>query len=386
LIRSRARWFLFFLVAAGLAPAPVLPLTAALQGQQDGSSTPRTPATLYQAACASCHGADGRGAARGQVGFEDPLPDFTDCSFATREPNADWLAVTHSGGPARGFGEMMPAFGDALSLEDLERTVDYLRSFCVNDAWPRGELNLPRPFVTEKAYPEDEAVLSTATALEGEGSSLYELVYEQRFGARNQLELVVPFGFLERPASEDGTAGEWTGGHLGDVAVAAKRALFHDIEKGTILSAAGELKLPTGDEDVGLGKGTAAFEPFVSFGQILPGEAFIHLQGGVEVPFDRDVAEAEAFWRFAPGISFVQGDFGRTWSPMVELLGVRELESGAETEWDLVPQIQVTLSQRQHVMVNVGVRVPLNGEGSRHEELLIYLLWDFFDGGFFEGW
>jgi len=182
------------------------------------------------------------------------------------------------------------------------------------------------------------------------------------------------------------TAGEWTGGHLGDVAVAAKRTLFHDFEKGMILSAAGELKLPTGDEAEGLGTGTAAFEPFVSFGQILPGGGFIHLQGGVEVPFDRDVAEAEAFWRFAPGISFVQGRFGRTWSPMVELLGVRELESGVETEWDLVPQIQVTLSQRQHVMVNVGVRVPLNGGGSRHEELLIYLLWDFFDGGFFEGW
>jgi mono/diheme cytochrome c family protein len=366
-----------------LAPVPALALSPAQEERAE--SSPPTPEALYRAACVSCHGADGRGAPRGQVGFEDPLPDFTDCSFATREPNPDWLAIVHHGGPARGFGEMMPAFRDALSLEDLERTLEYLRTFCADDAWPRGELNLPRPFFTEKAYPEDEAVLSTETALEGEGSSVYELVYEKRFGAENQLEIVVPFGFLELPAS-DGDAGEWTGGHLGDVAVGAKRALFHDLEKGTILSAAGELKLPTGDEDVGLGKGTAAFEPFVSFGQILPGGAFLHLQGGVEVPFDRDVAEAEAFWRFAPGMSFVQGGFGRTWSPMVELLGVRELDSGAETEWDLVPQIQVTLSQRQHVMVNAGVRVPLNGEGSRHEELVIYLLWDFFDGGFFEGW
>jgi len=281
---------------------------------------------------------------------------------------------------------MMPAFGDALSIEEIEQTVDYLRTFCANDAWPRGELNLPRPFVTEKAYPEDEAVLSTATALEGMGSSIYELVYERRFGARNQLELVVPFGFVEQSISGGDATPEWTGGHLGDVAVAVKRALFHRFESGTIFSAAGELKLPTGDEDVGLGKGTAAFEPFVSFGQILPGDAFVHLQAGAEVPFDHDVAENEAFWRITPGMSFVQGRFGRTWSPMLELLGKRELESGAETEWDLVPQIQVTLNRRQHVMVNVGVRVPLNGEGSRHEELLIYLLWDFFDGGFFEGW
>ncbi|HEX9723696.1 MAG TPA: c-type cytochrome [Vicinamibacteria bacterium] len=386
MIPNRAFWLLFP-VGVVLAPAPASPLSTPAQGEREQSSgTAPTSEALYRAACASCHGVDGRGAPRGQVGFEDPLPDFTDCSFATREPNADWLAVTHSGGPARGFGEMMPAFGDALSLEDMERTVDYLRTFCTSDAWPRGELNLPRPFVTEKAYPEDEAVLSTATALDGTGSSIYELVYERRFGARNQLELVVPFGFQERAASDDGTAGEWTGGHLGDVAVAAKRAFYHNYENGTILSAAGELKLPTGDEDVGLGKGTAAFEPFVSFGQILPAGAFVHLQAGVELPFDGDAAEAEAFWRFAPGVSFVQGRFGRTWSPMVELLGARELESGAETEWDLVPQMQVTLNQRQHVMVNVGVRVPLNGGGSRHEELLIYLLWDFFDGGFFEGW
>ena len=51
----------------------------------------------------ACHGADGRGSPPERVGFDVPLPDFTDCSFATREPDGDWFAVAHQGGPVRGF-------------------------------------------------------------------------------------------------------------------------------------------------------------------------------------------------------------------------------------------------------------------------------------------
>ena len=69
---------------------------------------------IYHAACVTCHGPDGRGAAA-IVGFETPLPDFTDCAFATAEPDPDWLAVVHEGGPIRGLDRHMPAFGDALS-------------------------------------------------------------------------------------------------------------------------------------------------------------------------------------------------------------------------------------------------------------------------------
>ena len=45
----------------------------------------RTGAELYRAACSACHGATVRGAPSSLVGFEVPLPDFTDCSFASRE-------------------------------------------------------------------------------------------------------------------------------------------------------------------------------------------------------------------------------------------------------------------------------------------------------------
>jgi hypothetical protein len=71
---------------------------------------------------------------------------------------------------------------------------------------------------------------------------------------------------------------------------------------------------------------------------------------------------------------------------MVEILGARELEEGSATEWDLLPQLQVSLSNRQHVLLNVGVRTPLSQRLERRTSVLLYVLWDWFDGGFFSGW
>lgn len=334
---------------------------------------------LYMEACAACHGATGKGVAQSQLGFATPVPDFSDCDFANREPDADWIAVAHQGGPVRGFARDMPAFGKALTQQELQKVMNHIRTLCNDDNWPRGELNLPRPLVTEKAYPEDEAVVSTAIDMENEGNVMNELVYEQRFGARNQLEIVVPFGFRESPA------GNWNGGQLGDVALGVKRALYHNFDSGSIFSVTGEVIFPTGDRATGFGKGTTIFEPFVSFGQILPGNGFLQLQSGVELPLLRDKATEEAFWRAALGTSLTQGNWGRTWSPMVEILGSRELESGAVNHWDIAPQVQVTLNKRQHIMMNVGVRIPAD-DASRDTQFMVYILWDWFDGGFFEGW
>ncbi|HOI10084.1 MAG TPA: cytochrome c, partial [Myxococcota bacterium] len=123
-----------------------------------------TPAGVYARACASCHGTDGRGMPRAHVGFDVPLPDFTDCSFATREPDSDWFAVAHEGGPARAFDHRMPAFGEALGTGRLEMAVAHVRTFCPERGWPSGNLNLPRAMFTEKAFVEDEAVLTVGAA------------------------------------------------------------------------------------------------------------------------------------------------------------------------------------------------------------------------------
>jgi hypothetical protein len=338
---------------------------------------PETGQALYRAACASCHGSDGRGAPASLVGFDVPLPDFTDCSFASREPQADWVIVAAEGGPIRGFAELMPAFKGVLSNRQLALIVEYVAGFCTDDAWPRGELNLPKALVTEKAYPEDETLLIT-TIGEDADSITNKLIFEKRFGARNQIEIVVPFGWQK-------SAGDWSSG-IGDLAVGLKRALCHNAEHGSILSATAEVILPTGDEDNGFGKGVTIFEPFITYGQILPADFFFQSQVGVELPSDRDKADNEAFVRLNLGRSFAFREVGRTWSPMIGLLAARELVSGESISWDLVPQVQVTLNTRQHIRFNIGVRTPLNDSSNRDTKVMLYLLWDWFDGGLFEGW
>ncbi|HQX83581.1 MAG TPA: hypothetical protein PKW63_17570, partial [Vicinamibacterales bacterium] len=92
-------------------------------------------------------------------------------------------------------------------------------------------------------------------------------------------------------------------------------------------------------------------------------------------------------WRVTLGKTFTQnGPFGRAWSPMVEVLAARELESGATTDWDIVPQFQVTLNTRQHVRFNIGWRTPLTRRNQRSSSVVMYFLWDWFDGGLRDGW
>jgi mono/diheme cytochrome c family protein len=334
---------------------------------------------LYQTSCAACHGADGRGRRASQGGEDDmPLPDFTDCAFSTPEPEADWFAVVHRGGPVRAFDSRMPSFGEALTDLEIRQTLAYLRTLCRSTRWPRGELNLPRPLVTEKAFPENEAVFSVTVAGGDAGAVENEFLYERRIGARSQLEVAIPVAI-----QEDIDEGWRTG--IGDAVVAFKHVLFSSLDSGTIVSAAAELSFPTGDDDRGFGSGVGILEPFVAVGKMLPADAFVQFQGGVALPWDSDRADKEGFWRAAAGKSFVPDRFGRSWTPILEVLGAKPFGDGG-VQWHVVPQLQVTLSRRQHIMVNAGVRIPLTNRAEEHTQVQMYLLWDWFDGGFFDGW
>jgi len=350
--------------------------TQVTQGTVSTAGT--TGAELFAVACSACHGLDGKGKEAGALGFDVPTPDFTDCQFAPREANADWVTVAHEGGPARGFSSHMPAFGGAFAEADLYKVIEHIKTFCPAPEWPRGELNLPKALFTEKAYPEDEWVMTTVFGREPASVST-QFVYEKRFGPRNQIEIKVPFEAAR-------VGGNWVGG-AGDLALGFKRALAHDLDRGYIVSLSGEVILPTGDTADGLSKDTTVFESFMTFGKLLPSDAFFQFQGGVELPADTTKAGREAFWRVVVGKTFTQnGPFGRAWSPMVEVLAARELESGATIDWDIVPQFQVTLNTRQHVRFNIGWRTPLTGRGRRSSIVAMYVLWDWFDGGLRDGW
>jgi hypothetical protein len=269
----------------------------------------------------------------------------------------------------------MAPWSGAFSEAELALAVSHIRTFCTDRRWPRGELNLPRPLVTAKAFPEDEAVISTTTQ---SGNMVTKIHYERRFGPLNQIEVILPISSV---TTEPG--GRSTG--LGDIALEYKRTLAHSLARGNIVSVTGEFVLPTGSSSRGLGKGYPVLEPFATFGQAVPGNSFLQAQAGFAIPLEAG-HDDELFWRAAVGTSFETTRFGRVLSPMLEVLAVKALGAGAQIAWDVVPQTQVTLNARQHVRLAAGVRLPVTDADTRKTSVIVYLLWDWYEGGFFQGW
>ena len=362
--------------ARSLAIVALWCLPTAIAGAMQQPSTARGE-NLYRAACLACHGADGKGAPASLVGSAMRLPDFTDCRFATSEPDVDWLATIHRGGSARGLDRAMPAFDAALPDEDIQALVRYLRRFCTNPKWPHGDLNLPRALVTEKAFPENEILVTTAAPTQYVDRVETRVVYEQRIGSRSQYEVVAPYIAVQ---ALDG----WNRG-LGDVSVAFKQVVFANARTGSIVSANAEATFPTGRTTELLGGRIAVFEPFASFSQTLPAGAFVHAQVGVEHPWNIPAAADDVYWRVAAGGTFASGRWGRAWSPIVEMLAHHELAFGEPVFWDVLPELHVTLSRRQHVMANGGVRMPINLR-PRTATAMVSLQWEWNQDGLFSGW
>ncbi len=374
-------------------PKPLWPITVSLitgvllaagilGAQQTSTLKLDTGKEIFHAACVSCHGPDGAGQADTTVGFEKPktFPDFTDCRGSTPEMNSQWYSVIQEGGAARGFSRIMPAFGDALTHDQINKVIGYLRSFCDDKKWPQGDLNLPRPLFTQKAFPENEIVSTTSINTTGTSAVTNTLTIEKRLGALTNLEVMIPNTY------QKANSGTWFGG-IGDISVELKQTLFASMRTGSIFALAGEVKAPTGNAAHELGNGRTFVEAFGAYNQILPKNMFALVDTGIESPVHRGPLPAEMFLRTALGKSlYQQHGTGRMWTPMLEFVGVRELRPGARQEWDVVPEMQVTLSRRQHIRANVGVDIPFANTAGRSTALVFYLLWDWFDGSWREGW
>ena len=336
---------------------------------------------IYMAGCVSCHGPDGKGQPQILAGFQQPstFPDFTDCPGATPEPDIQWRAVITDGGPGRGFSQIMPSFKDMLTQDQISKVIEYLRSLCPVKAWPRGNLNLPRPMITEKAYPENEVVIAGSYNAHGAPAGSTSVIYERRFGTSSMIGAVVPYSYKQ----------DSTGNHaaFGDIALEYKRKVFDSLKKGSIFSMGGDISVPTGNRTIGTGGESTLFEIFAAYGQILPKDSFLQLQTGFELPVHPDKVPRAYFMRTAIGKTFsTENGLGRRWSPMMEIIADRDLVAGAKTNLDLAPEIQIPLSRRMHILGSIGYRIPVNNTGNRPRQLMFYLLWDFPDGGLTQGW
>src|SRR5258707_12581899 len=286
------------------------------------------------------HGGEGKGAPDASTVSvrPDSFPDFTDCAGTAPEPDGNWKAAIVHGGPSRGLSQIMPAFGDLLTDDQINDVMAYMRSFCKNvHHFPLGELNLPRALVTEKAFPENEIVIYTAASASGAPAWTTDVIDERTIlEAPTQLETDVPVNYADE-------AHNWTAG-LGDITLALKRELFSSLRTGSILSLQGGILLPTGDSKRGFGAGTTQFETFAAFDQLFEENTFLQTQLGADLPVDTSIAPRSMFWRGAIGQGMAQDHMlGRLFSPLGEFLAVRDLTRGASTNLEGLPEIQVTV-------------------------------------------
>lgn len=305
--------------------------------------------SLYMSWCSRCHGVDARGTPAASTRLAVPPADLASCAVSSAEPEDLWVDIVSRGGAAYGLSLDMPSYGDAGTAEQIRMVVRYLRSLCRERGWPPGELNFPRPFLVEKAFPENEVVLAAHGLRQ-------RLVYERRVGRRFQLEgeLATVIDSLNRPF--DGAA------------VSVKYNLWHSLERLALLSLGLEASLP-------VGRRTAwELEPYAAAGVERAG--FV-IQGQIVGIWEEGEGFAGASYRLGAG-----REVGR-FVPMVELGW--DVPKGGEDVLTLYPQVWIRLSKLGHVAASVGAAAPATGT-DRRAELIAFLLWDFGDGPLTRGW
>ncbi len=305
-----------------MAQAPADPSTALSKLKLD------TGKQIYDAGCVACHGPDGKGQSENLAGFERPstFPDFSDCPTSTPEADVQWRAIITNGGPARAFSQIMPSFKDLLTADQIGKVVDHLRSLCTEEAWPRGNLNLPRAMITEKAFPENETVIAgsiNARGTPGVGTTVF---YEQRIGASGD-------GGSRHSVRIHARSRRLGRGVRRSRARLQTERCFIVSRRGSIFSVGGEISAPTGNTRLGTGGESTVFEGFAAFGQLLPSTSFLQLQTGIELPAHPDDVPRAYYLRTAIGKTFSdQGGLGRQWSPMMEIIADRDLVERRDDE------------------------------------------------------
>jgi len=327
-------------------------------------------AEIYADACASCHGTDGRGSPQGSA-LTTPLPDFTNCVTSTGETTANWEGLIRSGGPFLGMSDQMPAFGDVLSDEEIRTVIGYVRGFCTDPRYPVGDLNFPRPLFVEKAFPEDEGVLSFdyQSAADARTAS-WEAALEKRVAARGQLEVSVPASYVV-PKDGSSTAG------LGDIGLSYKHVLLAAPDWGSIVSARLQVTLPTGKTSHDIGSGTAVFAPQLLAGQGL-GPLVIQTEVAAEVPVDAALADRQMLYALA--LQYRLGPYKKSLVAGFELQQTQALDSDVHAGTVLGPTLYLPLSRRGHVALGAGAQFPVAGTHPYEWLIGSFLLWDFTDG------
>ncbi len=337
---------------------------------------------LYQTNCAACHGATGKPDPENPVFRELGIfpANFTDPLFNSREPSRDWFMVIKHGGAALGRSEIMPAFKDSLSDEEIHLIVAYIKTLAGDHGYPSGDMNFILPIRTKKAFPEDEVVWkfrfqnNIGDTSRDQVRNVLEI--EKRFLKRFQFSFELSHTFDD--AIDDNK------GNIDQIEPGIKYVLYSSTAHQFITSLGTLVAIKTeehGDSN--------EFIPYIAAAKRLTDKITFQSTARADLPFDRF---SDGSVELSGVVHWTPSPWPRSLHPGLELVASFPIERGTGSDradfaqLSLIPQAQIGLSKGGHIALNLGAELPINDTDRYDYKAYLYLIWDFADGGLLQGW
>lgn len=129
--------------------------------------------------------------------------------------------------------------------------------------------------------------------------------------------------------------------------------------------------------------------PYLAFGKILNEHWTLQSSSRLKLDLeDSDQSSAE----FAGVVHWLHTEKPRSIFPGLELVAEVPFERGSgpdrkdAVQWSVLPQARIGLNKRGNIALNTGLELPLNDHDRYDWRAYVYFIWDFADGGLFEGW
>ena len=304
---------------------------------------------IFQNNCIMCHGEDAKGT--GQLAAALPVKpaNLTDCQLTAEDPVEVVQGIIRHGGPYAGRSSVMPAFGNSLTDAEIADVARYVKSLCADPDWVPGELNFPRPLLTDKAFPEQEMIVGGRFGRNGKNVDEYWGRLEYRVNGLTNIEIT------SRALSINPNNGPTESG-LGDTSLSVKRVVAFSPRNRALASVGLQLTLPTGNDQRGLGDGSVVFEPNLRAGidwkqivmQVAGALAFPDRSADINSLAALDVAIGRYYFP-DPRLQI---------TPMIEFNTITRISgpSTGETKSTILPQVRVKWLVWA---LGVGVQMPI---------------------------